>query len=429
MHPRIRHLLLAVAAMSATLTTSTPATAAVAEGPSPDDAGRLSQVWAAQPGRGTIGSSPTYANGSIYYIEDAYAVGDPAWGERITRRDAVTGRLLPFAAPGIEALYLTQPVSDGVSIFTISAYEHADPVAHIRAYTPSGRPSWNRKLPGERYTLGIVVSGPLVIAAGELGCDPPGTGDCKRTSVNAWWAATGKPAWNRTVAGGTPRMVAAAGQLTVHTTAGGNGVLTAVDALTGRLLWARTGVTGGPMAADAGSIYLAAGDLCALRAEDGKRRWCVEDRTYHDVTVAEGGLYAVAGRQLQTVAGRQVVALTTDGLARWAVPAQATGPLTVANGVVYLQNYTQIESSAEPPPPDHPTELRALRATTGATLARLQVSSAYSPGAVTVGGGRVFTTAYLTTVLAYAPSSESPSTQALAPAVWSVSRGQIASLG
>jgi outer membrane protein assembly factor BamB len=371
-------------------------------GPSPQQAERLTRAWTGLPAKGLIGSSPTYAKGSVYYTEDAWPVSDPRSGERLSRRDAATGRPLPFAAPALQTLFLTDPATDGTRIFSISAYENAGPVASLRAYTPAGRALWARRLPGEKFMLKTVVAGPLVIAAGELDCDREPEAGCERTTVAAWWAATGQPAWRRTVAGGAPEVVAAAGQVTVSTaTSPGRADLTAVAASTGRPVWTRKGVAAGSLAAEAGSVYLAAGDLCALRAVDGRRRWCVKDRRYHDVTVAGGGLYTVSDDPLAD-RDQRIVALTTGGRARWSVPASPTGPLTAADGVVYFQHYP-LDGPVLPHPVDRPTRLVALRAGTGARLAELPVSDGYSSGAVAVGGGRVFTSAYLTAVVAYAP--------------------------
>ena len=385
---------MALAAMF--LVGSAPAGAEPApSGPEPRDAARLVRVWSGAPVHGRIGSSPAYARGSVYYTEDTRPLHDRRSGERITRRDALTGRPLPFAAPGTEALALADPVTDGSGLFTISAYENGGPAAHVRAYTLGGRATWARRLPGERFLLEPVVAGKLVIAAGELGCDREPEAGCERTTVAAWWAATGKPAWQRTLPGGIPQLAAAAGRLTVSTSTGPNvATLTAVHTSTGRQVWVRKGLPAGPLAVDAGSVYLAAGDLCALRAEDGSRRWCVTDRRYHGVKVAGGGLY--------TTSEAEVVALTTGGRARWSVPAAPTGPLTVANGVVYFQHYP-LDGPVGQHAVDQPTRLVALRAGTGAKLAELPVSDGYSSGSVAVGGGRVFTSAYLTAVLGFAP--------------------------
>ena len=368
--------------------------------PGPKDVARLAQAWTAAPQHGLIGSDPAYVGGSVYYTEDAWPVGDPRSGVRITRRDAVTGRELPFAAPAYKALVLTRPASDGVRLFTISAYENSGPAAHVRAYTLDGRTEWSRPLPGEKFLLEVVRSGPLVIVAGESGCDREPEAGCEKTTVAAWRAADGRAAWQRTVRGGSPQVVAAAGRLTVSTSTGpGVADLTALDAASGRRLWTRQKLAAGPLAADATGVYLASGDLCALRASNGSKRWCVKDRRYHGVTAAAGGLYAVADR---------VVALTTRGRVRWAVPASPTGPLTVANGVVHLQHHP-IDGPVLPHPVDRPTKLLALRASSGVRLAELPLSDGYSSGTVAVGPGRVFVTAYLTAVLSFAPRvSSSP---------------------
>ncbi|MFI7540036.1 PQQ-binding-like beta-propeller repeat protein [Actinoplanes sp. NPDC049599] len=393
-----------VVAMIAALVVTPGAAVArpVPAGPSPREAERLARSWTAPAAQGAIGSSPTYVHGSVYYTEDAWPAGDPRSGKRISRRDAVTGRSLPFAAPAIKALFLGEPASDGVRVFTISAYENAGPVARIRAYTLDGWSSWARWVPGEQFLPRVVVAGRLVIAAGELDCDREPEAGCARTTVAAWSAATGKPAWQRTVPGGAPQLTAAAGRLTVSTSTGpGVAALTAVDVATGHRVWSRKGLTAGPVAADAGHVYLAAGDLCALRAADGSTRWCVRDRRYHDVMVADGGLYTVSDSE---VADRdeRVDARTTGGRARWSVPASPTGPLTVSNGVVYFQHYP-MDGPVLPHPVDRPTRLVALRGSTGARLAEVPLSDGYSSGAVAVGGGRVFTSAYLTAVQGFAP--------------------------
>jgi outer membrane protein assembly factor BamB len=396
-------LVAVVTTVSAALLVPGPAVAAPApSGPTPRDAARLARAWTGAPAQGAIGSSPTYANGSVYYTEDAWPVSDPRSGERLSRRDAVTGRPLPFAAPALETLFLTDPATDGARIFTISAYENAEPRAHVRAYTLNGRPAWARRLPGEKFLLRTVVAGPLVIAAGELGCDREPEAGCERTTVAAWWAATGKPLWQRTVPGGSPQLTAAQGRLVVSTATGpGTADLTLVEAATGRKVWTRPGLPAGPVAADAGNVYLAAGDLCALRVKDGSLRWCAKDRRYHDITVADGGLYTVSDSE---VADRdeRVDAVTTAGRVRWSVPASPTGPLTVSNGVIYFQHYP-MDGPVLPHPVDRPTRLVALRGSTGAKLAEVPVSDGYSSGSVAVGGGRVFTSAYLTAVLGFAP--------------------------
>ena len=140
----------------------------------------------------------------------------------------------------------------------------------------------------------------------------------------------------------------------------------------------------------------------ALRASDGSRRWCVKDRRYHDVIAAGGRLYTVSDDPLAD-RDQRIDAFTTGGRARWSVPASPTGPLTAAGGVVYFQHYP-MDGPVLPHPVDRPTRLVALHAATGARLAELPVADGYSSGAVAVGGGRVFTSAYLTAVLGYAPA-------------------------
>ena len=274
------------------LTTALGTGPAVAEPspPGPKEAVRLARAWTVAPQHGLIGSDPAYVGGSVYYTEDAWPVSDPRSGVRITRRDAVTGRVLPFAAPAYKALVLTRPASDGVRLFTISAYENSGPAAHVRAYTLDGRTEWSRPLPGEKFLLEVVRSGPLVIVAGESGCDREPEAGCDETTVAAWRAADGRAAWQRTVRGGSPQVVAAAGRLTVSTSTGpGVAGLTALKGASGRGLWTRKGLAAGPLAAAATGGSRAAGNSCALRVSNGRRRWWVKDRGSHGGTAGDGG--------------------------------------------------------------------------------------------------------------------------------------------
>ncbi|WP_305783991.1 outer membrane protein assembly factor BamB family protein [Symbioplanes lichenis] len=428
------------------------------QGPDPVAAGRVHAAWRAGPVASTIGSSPTYAGGSVYYTEDAQPATAPGTAVRITRRDAATGALLPFGADPVATLFLTRPLAAGGRILTLSAYERARVKATVRAYTLEGRTAWKRDLPGEKFPTELVAAGPLVLAAAETGCDRPGATGCAHTTVTAWSAADGTLAWQRTFAGGSPRLAAAAGRLALHllppagtpatatphetdattgtphksnaitgtshrtsaTTAPHNneattgtprdvkattphdigvatgmsrgidvttGRLHGIDAGTGRRLWSRSRVAEGVLAIDGAAVYVAAGRLQAFRATDGKIRFSTPPGRYTDVLAGRTGVFA-------TTATAHVAALDSRGRVRWSSPARPTGPLTAATGVLWFQHHPGADTDR--------TYLAAVDARTGKRLRTLGVSPGYSPGAVAVGGGRVFTTAYLTLVRAYA---------------------------
>ncbi|WP_306204479.1 outer membrane protein assembly factor BamB family protein [Actinoplanes sp. RD1] len=382
----------AVVPTVALLLAALPAPAAARQGPDPAAAARLHATWHAGPIAGTIGSSPTYAGGSVYYTEDAQPATAPGTAVRITRRDAATGARLPFAADPVATLFLTRPLAAGGRILTLSAYERARVKATVRAYTSEGRTAWKRDLPGEKFPTELVAAGPLVLAAAETGCDRPGATGCAHTTVTAWSAADGTPAWQRTLAGGSPRLASAAGRLAIHllppTGTPATGTLHGLDAATGRRLWSRSRVPEGVLATDAAAVYVAAGRVQAFRATDGKIRFSTPPARYTDVTAGRAGIYAAT-------ATRRVVALDPRGRTRWTSPARPTGPLTAATGVLWFQHHPGADTE--------PTYLAAVDTRTGRRLRTLEVSKGYSPGAVAVGAGRVFTTAYLTQVRAYAP--------------------------
>ena len=119
------------------------------------------------------------------------------------------------------------------------------------------------------------VSGGKVFAASVFGKDAP-------SHVYAWDARSGKQLWDvtpRAGAVGASTVTATGGRVYV----GMDGVLQALDASTGELLWSRSGSPSGsatfsPASAPAvldGSVYMldAGGHLSRFRASDGKRIW------------------------------------------------------------------------------------------------------------------------------------------------------------
>jgi outer membrane protein assembly factor BamB len=361
--------------------------------PGPEAARRLRPGWVGEASAGAIVSSPVYADGSVYYVRDAYPRGDRRSGLRIGRRAAPTGKVLGFAAAPVDALFLGRPVASGGLLHTVSAYEGGEARAHLWAYAMGGEVVWKREVAGEKFVAEPVLAGSMVIAVSESGCYEAEAIACKRTTLRAFRARDGALTWERTVTGGNPGVSASAGRVVVHRVPGAgrrdDGLITAFAAGDGRELWSRAGIpVGGRTIIDHDRVYVASGRLWALGAGTGATAWVTGDRGFHDVESSPEGIFAVSGAD-------RVVGLDAGGGQRWAAPGSPAGPLTVSNGVLYFQNYVIATRG--------PAQLVALRATSGELLRRLTITGDYSRGAVTTGGGRVFTDRYLTAIVAFAP--------------------------
>ncbi|MFI7370532.1 PQQ-binding-like beta-propeller repeat protein [Actinoplanes sp. NPDC049668] len=348
-----------------------PAGAAPDTGPG---TARLRIAWTAGPAAAGIQTAPVYLAGSTYHVE---GVADPEKLRsltRVVRRDAGTGRRLPFATGAVESIAGYPPVADGRSLFVTTFREET----RLWAFHPDGRVLWSRNQPGELYPHRPLRAGPYLITASKSGCDV----ECDHNTVFAWHADDGRPAWSYRLPGGYLSL-AAAGHVAVRTD-----TLTVLDAGTGERLWSRPAEAGG-IAVDGTHVYVADGSLRAYRVADGSLAWTGEDAGYTAAYPSRYGIFATAGQRL--------AAYDLTGRRRWWSGIHPRTTLTVDTGVVYFQQSPTRHNAG-------PAYLVSMRASNGAVLSRVRIWGRPSVGDVAVGGGRVFTKALLEKIVAFAPA-------------------------
>jgi len=358
-----------------------PAGAAPVTGPDAAGAARLRVAWRAGPAAGSIATAPVYLAGSTYHLE---SVADPARVRalvRVVRRDAGTGRRLPFGTAAIESIAGYRPVADGRTLFATTFREQT----HVWAFHPDGRVRWSRGQPGERFPQPPMLAGPYLITVSRSGCEV----ECAHTTVFAWRADDGSPAWSYRLPGGYVRAASTAGYAAVQVTTGGTTTLTVLDAATGGPLWSRPVGAGSGIAVDGTHAYVADGSLRAYGIRDGSPGWSGEDAGYTAAYAGRSGIFVTAGRRY--------AAYDVTGRRRWWSGVHPRGTLTVDGGIVYFQQSPTSHGAG-------PAYLVAARASSGAVLSRVRIWERVSVGEVAVGGGRVFTKALLEEIVAFAPA-------------------------
>ncbi|MFI7541829.1 PQQ-binding-like beta-propeller repeat protein [Actinoplanes sp. NPDC049599] len=358
-----------------------PAGAAPVTGPDAAGAARLRMAWSVGPAAAGIVTAPVYLAGATYHLE---GVADPAKVRslvRVVRRDAGTGRRLPFATGAIDSIMGYRPAADGRSLYVATYREQT----HVWAFRPDGRVLWSRAQPGEQFPQSPMPAGRRLITVSRSGCDV----ECAHTTVFGWNAADGTPAWSYSLPGGYVKSVATAGHAAVLINTGGTSTLTVLDAVTGGLLWSRTVAGGSGIALDATHAYVADGSLRAYAVRDGSPAWAGENAGYTAAYPSPYGIFATSGARY--------AAYDPTGRRRWSSGIHPRGTLTVDNGVVYFQQSPTRQGAG-------PAYLVATRASTGVVLSRVRIWSRISIGDVTVGGGRVFTKALLEKIVAFAPA-------------------------
>ncbi len=374
---------IAVAALAClTLAAGTaPAAAAPVTGPDASGAARLRLVWSAGPALAGIGTAPVYLAGSTYHVE---GVADPAKIRslvQVVRRDAGTGRRLPFATGATESITGYRPVADGRSLFVTTFRERT----RIAAHRPDGRVLWSRDQPGQQHPQPPVLAGRYLVTVSKSGCDV----DCEHTTVFAWRTPDGSPAWSYPVPGGSVKVATSAGYVAVRIDTSNASTLTVLDAATGGPLWSRPVAGGSGFAVDGEHAYVAHGSLRAFGIRDGKPAWTGQDAGYTAAYAGPSGIFVTAGTRY--------AAYDTAGRRRWWSGVQPRGTLTVDSGVVYFQRSPTRHGAG-------PAYLMAVRASDGAVLSRVKIWDRVSIGDVAVGGGRVFTKALLDRIVAFAPA-------------------------
>ena len=364
-----------------TVVAAAPAGAAPVTGPDAAGAARLGLAWSAGPAAASIWTAPVYLAGSTYHLE---GVADPAKIRslmRVVRRDAATGRLLPFAAGPVESISGSRPAVGGGRLFVTSFREDT----RIRAYSPDGRVLWNRVQPGELYPHQSQLAGSRLITVSRSGCEVA----CAHTTVFAWNAADGTPAWSYRLPGGHLKLATAPGYVAVQISTGTATALTVLDAADGGLLWSREVPGGSGIAVDGTHAYVVDGALRAYRVRHGRAVWAGEAAGYSAAYPSRYGIFVTAGDRY--------AAYGPDGRRRWWSRVHPRATLTVDTGVVYFQKSpTRIGAGA--------AYLVAVRASTGVVLRRVRIWDQISVGDVAVGGGRVFTKALQEKIVGFAPS-------------------------
>ena len=394
---------IAVAVITAALVAATSPGAAVAarvdpvlvppvadtDGPTPEQASALTVAWSRA---GTeLTGDPLYFAGAIYHGQRR--------GEEVglVRRDAATGRRLPFAGPAVPGLEIATPVTDGSSVITITPGDGT-----VRAHRPDGHARWTVRLPGDQHAGWVLTTGGLVLAAAQFRCGRYEGDVCERTVLHALRADTGRRAWTRALTGGNPVVAAAGGRIAIRTgqdrdelhgddiiepghepapIADDSPDLVTVLSEDNRRLWHRTVPGGGDLAAGAEAVYLVDDRLCAHRARDGRRLWCApRTHRYHHPTPDGDRLY-VATDDRAVPDDHRIAALDArTGRRLWtAEGAYPYGAVVVGNGVLWTQTNTDMPV----------THLLAVRAADGAELRRLPLGG-YSSGSVALGHQRVY---------------------------------------
>ena len=358
-----------------------PAGAVPHTGPDAAGAARLALAWRAGPAAASIWTAPVYLAGATYHLE---GVADPAKVRslmQVVRRDAATGRRLPFATGPVDSISGDKPAVGGGRLFVTSFREDT----RIRAFSPQGRVLWSRVQPDERFPHQPRLAGSRLVTVSRSGCDV----GCERTTVFAWNAADGTPAWSYRLPGGSVELATAPGYVAVRISTGTATTLTVLDAAGGGLLWSREVPGGSGIAVDGTHAYVVDGALRAYRVRDGRAAWAGEDAGYTTAYPSPDGIFVTAGDRY--------AAYGPDGRRRWWSRVHPRATLTVDTGVVYFQRSpTRIGAG--------PAYLVAVRASTGVVLRRVRIWDQVSVGDVAVGGGRVFTKALSEQIVGFAPS-------------------------
>lgn len=358
-----------------------PAAAAPVTGPDAAGAGRLRMAWSVGPASAAIMTAPVYLAGSTYHME---GVADPAKIRslvRVVRRDAGTGRRLPFATGATDSITGYPPATDGRALYVTTFREET----RISAFHPDGRVLWSRNQPGEQFPYRPMLAGRYLITVSKSGC----TVECDNTTVFAWHADDGRPAWSYRLPGGYVRLATTAGYASVLIDTAGTSTLTVLDVATGGPLWSRTVPGGSGIAVDGTHAYVADGSLRAYGVRDGNPRWAGENGGYTAAYPSRYGIFATSGSRY--------AAYDATGHRRWSSGVHPRGTLTVDTGIVYFQQSPSSQGAG-------PAYLVAVRASNGAVLSRVRIWRQISIGEVVVGGGRVFTKALMEKIVAFAPA-------------------------
>ncbi|MEU7908474.1 PQQ-binding-like beta-propeller repeat protein [Actinoplanes sp. NPDC049118] len=358
-----------------------PVAAAPVTGPDAAGASRLRLAWSVGPAAAAIETAPTYLAGSTYHME---GVADPAKLRSLTqvvRRDAGTGRRLPFATGAIESIAGYRPAADGRTLYVTTFREDT----HLWAFRPDGRVLWDRSQPGERFPHQPMLAGPYLITVSKSGCEV----ECDNTTVFAWHADDGRPAWSYRLPGGYVKLATTPGYAAVQIDAGGTSTLTVLDVATGAKLWSRSVEGGSGIAVDGTHAYVADGALRAYGVRDGNPAWAGEEAGYTAAYPSRYGIFATAGQRY--------AAYDATGRRRWWSGIHPRTTLTVDTGIVYFQQSPTGHNAG-------PAYLVAMRASNGALLSRVRIWNRVSVGDVTVGGGRVFTKALNEKIVGFAPA-------------------------
>jgi hypothetical protein len=361
-----------------------PAGAAPATGPDAAGAARLRMAWSVGPAAAAIWTAPVYLAGSTYHLE---GVADPAKVRslmRVVRRDAGTGRRLPFATGVIDSIMGYRLATDGRALFVTSFREDT----HLWAFRPDGRVLWDRNQPGERFPHQPMLAGRYLITVSRSGCEVA----CAHTTVFAWHAGDGRPAWSHPLPGGYVKLATTAGYAAVQIDTDGVSTLTVLDVAAGKPLWSRPVAGGSGIAVDGTHAYVTDGALRAYGIRDGNPRWAGASGGYTAAYPSRYGIFVTAGQRY--------AAYDATGRRRWSSGVHPRGTLTVDGGIVYFQQSPTRQGAG-------PAYLVAVRASNGAVLSRTRIWRQVSIGDVAVGGGRVFTKALLEKIVAFAPAAVS----------------------
>jgi hypothetical protein len=377
------HRIAAVTAACLTLVAgAAPAGAAPGTGPDASGAARLRLAWSTGPAAADIWTAPVYLAGATYHLE---GVADPAKVRslmRVVRRDAGTGRRLPFAAGAVESIMGYKPAVDGRALFVTTFREQT----RVTAYRPDGRVLWSRDQPDEKFPSPPVLAGRYLITVSRSDCDV----DCEHTTVFAWRAGDGSPAWSYRLPGGYVKVAGAPGYAAVLIDTNGTTTLTVLDVATGSLLWSRPVAGGSGIALDSTHAYVVRGALRAYGIRSGDPLWAGEDAGYTNAYPGRDGVIATAGNRY--------AAYEPTGRRRWWSGIHPRSTLTGDGGIVYFQQSPTRHGAG-------PAYLMAVRASNGAVLSRVRIWNRVSIGDVAVGGGRVFTKALSERIVAFAPAS------------------------
>jgi outer membrane protein assembly factor BamB len=191
--------------------------------------------------------------------------------------------------------------------------------------------SWSARTDGFLYSTPVVVDD-VVYATGQVG-------DSSRGAVYAFDAMTGQLLWRRTGSGEPPPdLTVADGRVHVGFLLGHK--LRTYDAATGELLWSASGPQFAPTVVD-GVVYAADGlrSLWALDAATGRRMWVAHGPLGgygFGLAVADGVVY-VGGNDIDGTSPVYAYDAATGGLVwRTNTGAGVDGTPAVARGTVYV---------------------------------------------------------------------------------------------